>query len=53
MCEWLEARLAKGELSVSDAKAFVESSGRSTVTTYRQAKELGYGVRKGVFVCDK
>lgn len=49
---WLEARLAKGELSVADAKAFVESTGRSAVTMYRQAKELGYGVQKGVFVAD-
>lgn len=50
--QWLETRLAKGELSVADAKAFVESTGRSAVTMYRQAKELGYGVRKAVFAKD-
>jgi hypothetical protein len=48
--EWLEARLAKGELKVEDALAYAEKSGRSKVTVYRQARELGYSARKGEFV---
>lgn len=48
--EWLEARLAKGELKVADALAFAEQTQRSKVTVYRQARELGYSARKGSFV---
>jgi hypothetical protein len=48
--ESLEARLAKGELKVEDALAYAEKSGRSAVTVYRQARELSYSARKGVFV---
>ena len=48
--EWLEARLLKGELKVEDALAYAEKSGRSKVTVYRQARELSYAARKGVFV---
>jgi hypothetical protein len=48
--EWLETQLAKGELKVADALAFAEKSGRSKVTVYRQARELSYAARKGIFV---
>jgi hypothetical protein len=48
--EWLEARLAKGELKVEDALAYAEKSGRSKVAIYRQARELSYAARNGVFV---
>jgi hypothetical protein len=39
---WLDSRVSQyGSVKLEDAKAFVKETGRSVVTMYRQAQELG------------
>jgi hypothetical protein len=44
---WLDARVSQyGSVKVEDAKAFVKETGRSVVTMYRQAQELGLVINR-------